>query len=64
MSQLIEEPKPSSYTVDPYSARAFILNLEKDYNLTIRVHESGKYCTICIDKEMKDEEGQKYDAGL
>ncbi len=53
MSKLLEKPKVTKYTVDPYSARALILNLEQQYNLTIRVHETTSYCMICIDKEKK-----------
>ena len=41
------------YEVDGYSARAFILKLEKDNKLTIRIRDSEKYCMICIDKEAK-----------
>ena len=56
MSQVHAEPKIDSYTVDPYSARALILKLEKEHNLTIRVHNGDKYCTICIDKEKKEDD--------
>ncbi len=56
MNQPLDKPKVAKYTVDPYSARAFILNLEKEYYLTIRIVDGDKYCTICIDKEKKDEE--------
>ena len=44
------------YEVDGYSARAFILKLEKDSNLTIRIRDSEKYCMICIDKEAKQDD--------
>ncbi len=55
MNNLLEKPKVAKYTdLTPYAARALILNLEKEHNLTIRVYEGDKYCTICIDKEKKD----------
>jgi len=56
MNNLLDKPKIDNYTVDPYSARALILNLEKEYNLTIRVYEGDKYCNICIDKAEKEDE--------
>ena len=56
MKGILDEPKINKYTVDPYSARILILKLEKEYNLTIRVCEGDKYCTICIDKERKEDE--------
>ncbi len=49
-------PKVSNYTTDPYSARVFILNLEKEYNLQTRIKDGDKYCMICIDKEKKHEQ--------
>ena len=52
------------YEVDGYSARAFILKLEKDSNLTIRIRDSEKYCMICIDKEAKHNEPDPDDSGL
>lgn len=52
---VLPKPKPNSFTLDHYSARVFILKLEENYNLTIKVYESGNYCMICIDKEKKDE---------
>ena len=56
MNNLLEEPKIDKYTIDPYSARALILNLEKKHNITIRVYEGDKYCNICIDKEKKEDD--------
>ena len=55
MNRLLEEPKVGSYTTDPYSARILILNLEKEYNLTIRVCEGESTCNIFIDKEKKED---------
>ena len=45
----------SSYTTDPYSARAKILKLENESKINIRVLETEHYCQICIDKEKKDD---------
>lgn len=56
MNQLLEKPKIDSYTVDPYSARALILNLEKQHDLDIRVYETKHYCMVCIDKEEKEDD--------
>lgn len=50
----IEKPVVNSIITDPYSARVLILQLEEEYNLSIRVYESKHYCHICIDKEKKD----------
>lgn len=43
------------YTLDPYSARVFILKMEEEFDLSIRVHDNDKYCMICIDKVEKKE---------
>lgn len=56
MKSTLEKSKVDNYTLDPYSARALILKLEQQYNLTIRAHESAGYCMICIDKEEKKDE--------
>ena len=54
MNDLLKEPKVAKYTeLTPYAARALILNLERDYSLTIRVYEAEHYCQMCIDKEEK-----------
>lgn len=50
-----DEPRIDKYEVNPYAARAFILNLESEYNLTIRIKEGKDYCVIYIDKEAKDD---------
>lgn len=50
------DPKIKKYDVTPYAARAFILNLEMQYNLTIRVHEGKHYSVIYIDKEEKKDD--------
>jgi len=55
MANSADKPKINQYTVDPYSARVLILKMEKEYNLTIRVNDSERYCTICIDKEEKED---------
>ena len=55
MNQVPEKPKINKHTVDPYSARILILNLEQQYNISIRVYEGDKYCNICIDKEDKED---------
>ncbi|GAH32697.1 unnamed protein product [marine sediment metagenome] len=52
---LTEKSCVRKYILDPYSARAFILNLEIQYDLTIRVCESAKHCSIFIDKEEKED---------
>lgn len=51
-----DEPKVKKYTVTPYAARAYILNLEIEHNLTIRVQEGDKYSVIFIDKEVKKDD--------
>lgn len=52
------DPKVKKYEVTPYAARAYILNLEIEYDLTIRVQEGDKYSAIFIDKEEKKENGK------
>ncbi|MCK4414935.1 MAG: hypothetical protein KAY32_15480 [Candidatus Eisenbacteria sp.] len=51
-----DNPKVKKYDVTPYAARAFILNLEIEYDLTIRVHEGNHYSVIYIDKEEKKDD--------
>ena len=51
-----QDPKVRKYEVTPYAARAFILNLEIEYDLTIRIQEGNTYCTIYIDKEEKQDD--------
>jgi len=51
-----EKPKIATYDTDPYSARALILKLEMEYDVSIRVYDSKRYCQICIDKEEKENE--------
>ena len=56
MNDLLSKPKISKYTLDPYSARVLILNLEKEHDLTIQVYIGDKYCLICVDMEDKEDE--------
>lgn len=53
------DPKVKKYEVTPYAARAYILNLEIEYDLTIRVQEGKKYSAIFIDKEEKKDDNGK-----
>ena len=56
MNNVLKKPVVTTYTVDPYSARALILKLEREYNLTIRVRDTTHYCMISIDKEERKED--------
>ena len=58
MSNLLEKPKVTHYTVDPYSARVLILQLEQQYDITIRIYEGNSHITMCIDKEERKEDEQ------
>jgi len=58
MASIPEKPNVKKYTVDPYSARVLILQLELEYDLVIRVYESNRHINICIDKEEKKEDEQ------
>jgi len=51
MTSSFDKSKVKKYTLDPYSARALILQLEMQYDLAIRVYDSHHHCTIHIDKE-------------
>lgn len=52
----LKKPEIEKFTLDPYSARVFIVNLEKQHSLGIRVYDISKYCVLCIDKADKEYE--------
>lgn len=51
-----DKPTVNKYNLNPYEARALILNLELQYNITVRVYETRHCCHIFIDKEVKKDE--------
>ena len=58
MTSIPEKPVIKKYTLDPYSARVLILQLEQQYYITIRIYEGNSHITMCIDKEEKKEDEQ------